>query len=79
MMRPAPKEGGVKSTRRGDVGKTPEPKRDDVLKGWTMFPGFVPRSSHKAEVARLARELTDHRRQRMATSEAGWPPKPIAR
>ena len=52
---------------KGRRRKTPEPKRHNA-------PKAVARSSsshdkRKAEVARLARELTDERRQRMATSE----------
>jgi hypothetical protein len=51
---------------RGRRGKTPGPERDNAPSGQARFKSPA---IEKTEVARLTRELTDERRQRVATSE----------
>jgi GAF domain-containing protein len=52
---------------KGQRRKSPEPTRRNAQK--VQARSKLPPASEEAEVARLTRELTDERRQRMATSE----------
>src|SRR5271169_5488506 len=52
---------------KGQRRKTPEPTRRNAQK--VQARSKLPPATEEAEVARLTRELTDERRQRMATSE----------
>ena len=56
-------KGPIKGRRR----KTPEPKRGNAPK--VQARSKLPPAVERTEVARLTRELTDERRQRVATSE----------
>ena len=52
---------------KGQRRKTPEPTRRNAPK--VQARSKLPPATEETEVARLTRELTDERRQRMATSE----------
>src|SRR5262245_25582923 len=56
-----------RETIRGPIRKTRAPERGTVPK--SQAHSKLPRAIGETEVARLTRELTDERRQRMATSE----------